>query len=119
MSKPLFLSGDGNVLQEMVVCSGLFPLELGSKPCPYSNEGKFPGVITLQEGDSIDKGKPGNLCPACAKQSIGSVEHWRGHQGTSYPKELEPLRLFKCKMWFWMVVEGLEDANPTIIKEQK
>jgi hypothetical protein len=35
-AKALFLSPDGNICPDTLVCSGTLPPELGGKPCPYS-----------------------------------------------------------------------------------
>jgi hypothetical protein len=51
------------------------------------------------------------LCPPCAKQALGPLGHWDGHHGCTVPAELRPLRLFKCRMWMWLVVPGLLDAQ--------
>ncbi len=72
-------------------------------------------VRPLDQSDasySIAKGQPGDLCPPCAKQQLGSLGHWQGHGGAHFPAELLPLRLFKCCMWLWLVVPGLRDDEP-------
>ena len=72
-------------------------------------------VRPLDQSDasySIVKGQPGDLCPPCAKQQLGSLGHWQGHGGAHFPAELLPLRLFKCCMWLWLVVPGLRDDEP-------
>lgn len=62
---------------------------------------------------SADKGQPGDLCPPCALHQIGDLRHWQGYQGQNFPEHLLPLRLFKCRMGFWLVVPGLSDSDPT------
>lgn len=62
---------------------------------------------------TIDKGQPGDLCPPCAKQQLAHLGHWQGHGGQQFPDDLLPLRLFKCRMWLWLVVPGLTDDQPT------
>lgn len=117
--KALFLFSDGKIYPDPLVCSGLLSVELNGKPCPYSNNGRFPKPEYLSSetpGYSLDKGKLGDLCPPCAKQQLGNLEHWQGHGGQTFPKKLLPLRLFKCRMWLWLVVPGLYDAEPTKLK---
>lgn len=83
---------------------------------PYSQNRRLPDPISLDETDpnySPDKGKQGDLCPPCAKQQLANLGHWQGHGQQTFPKELLPLRLFKCRMWLWLVIAGLHDAEPT------
>ena len=112
--KALFISPDGHVYPDTLICSGELPTELGGKPCPFSQAGRIPDPIPLDPADptySLDKGKPGDLCPPCVKQQLAFLGHW--HSNGQFPKELQPLRLFKCQQWFWLVVPGLYDAEPT------
>jgi hypothetical protein len=114
--RALFLSPDGNIYPDTLICSGIIPAELGGKPCPFSQSGRFPDLQTLNPEDpsySVDKGQPGDLCPPCAKQQLARLGHWQGHGDQRFPEELLPLRLFKCRMWLWLVVPGLYDAEPT------
>ena len=116
--RALFLSPDGNVYPDTLICSGMLPAELHGKPCPYSAAGRFPQPQPLDPHDpaySIDKGQPGDLCPPCARQQSAHLGYWQGHGGRQFPEELLPLRLFKCRMWLWLVVPGLRDAEPTVI----
>lgn len=114
--KALFLSPDGNIYPDTMICSGLLPAELGGQPCPYSDQGRLPDPIPLCQGSpayTIDKGRPGDLCPPCAKQQLGPLEHWQGHRQQTFPEDLLPLRLFKCRQWLWLVIPGLRDDLPT------
>ncbi|WP_448273626.1 hypothetical protein [Nostoc sp. DSM 114160] len=64
--KALFLSPDGNVYPDNLICTGIIPAELDGKPCPHSQAGRFPGIKPLNPEDSnytIDKGKPGDPLP--------------------------------------------------------
>lgn len=111
----LFLSPDGTVLPDSLICSGRLAAELDGQPCPYAVQGRMPGLEPLREDTdtySVDKGRPGDLCPTCAKHQLGSLRHWQGHHGQQFPEELLSLRLFKCRQWFWLVVPGLHDACP-------
>ena len=114
-TKALFLSPDGSLYPDTLICSGVIPPELGGKPYPYAHDGGIPDATPLDPDDptySIDKGKPGDLCPPCVKQHLSNLGHWQGHDGQTFPQELLPLRLFKCRQWFWVVVIGLEDQVP-------
>ena len=64
---------------------------------------------------TIDKGNPGNLCPPCAKQQLADFGHWQGYGEQQFPAQLLPLRLFKCRQWFWLVVPGLRHDQPTVL----
>ena len=110
--KALFLSADGTLYPDTLICSG-------SKPCPYARDGGMPDPTPLDPNGpaySVDKGQPGDLCPPCAKQQLSSLAHWQGHGGQHFAAALLPLRLFKCRRWFWLVVPGLEDAAPTVLR---
>jgi hypothetical protein len=115
--KALFV-GNGAIYPDHLICSGAVPGELGGKPCPFSVAGRMPDVLPLDAAAptyTIDQGKPGDLCPPCAKQALGSLGHWDGHAGLHVAPELQKLRLFKCRMWFWLVVPGLNDDAPATI----
>jgi hypothetical protein len=117
--KALFISPDGKIYPDNLICSGLISAELNGKPCPYAQNGRLPDLVPLDETDpgySPDKGKPGDLCPPCAKQQLAHLGHWQGHGGQTFPEELLPLRLFKCRMWLWLVVPGLYDEDPKQLK---
>lgn len=79
--------------------------------CDRSIGGDFPGLRRVTDKDT-DKGKPGDLIPACAKSTLGNLGHWNGHGGQEFSPELQPLRLFKCIDWAWVVVSGLRDDCP-------
>jgi hypothetical protein len=114
--KALFLSPDGNIYPDSLICSGILPAELGGKPCPFAQTGRIPDPLSLSPDDpnySMDKGQPGDLCPPCAKQQLAHLGHWQGNGKQQFPEELLALRLFKCRQWFWLVVPGLHDAEPT------
>jgi hypothetical protein len=104
----------------MIVWSGKLLLDTAGETCPFSRNGHLPEPESLDENSptySQDKGKHGDLCPPCAKQQLGSLGHWEGHRGQSFPEDLRPLRLFKCNKWLWLVVLGLKHNNPTQIEE--
>jgi len=64
--KALFLSPDGNIYPDPLICSGILPALLKGKSCPYSQAGRFPEPLPLNPDDpnySIDKGQPGDKKP--------------------------------------------------------
>ncbi len=70
-AKALFVSPDGNIYPDYLICSGILPADLNGKPCPFSQAGRIPDLSPLTLDDptyTIDKGKPGDLCPPCVKQ---------------------------------------------------
>ena len=102
-------------LPEELVCSGIIPIELNNQPCPHSHDGKMPEVEPLDPSApdySIDKGKPGDLCPTCALSQLSSLGNWNGKGRHQYPSQYNDLRLFKCRQGFWVVIPGLYDAKP-------
>lgn len=117
--RALFIFENGIVLPDNLICSGRAPSILSGQPCPFSDNGRFPLPQPLQVDAptySIDKGLPGDLCPPCCKQVLGSLGDWHGHHGRRYPDDLHALRLFKCRQWFWVVVPGLKHDNPQTIQ---
>ena len=116
--KALFLSPDGKIYPDTLICSGTISSELDGQPCPYSHNGRLPAPVPLDRNDpnySLDKGNPGDLCPPCAKQQLANLGHWQEHDRQIFPEELLQLRLFKCRRWLWLVIPGLYDAEPTKI----
>jgi hypothetical protein len=113
--KALFLSPDGNIYPDSMICSGVLPAKLNGKPCPFSQSGRIPDPLPLDSNDagySIDKGRPGDLCPPCVKQHLAHLGQWASHNQSQFPTELLLLRLWKRLQWFWMVVPGLNHADP-------
>jgi len=99
--KALFLSPDGNIYPDTLICSRILPAEFNGKPYPYSQAGRIPEPLLLNPDDSsysIDKGQLGYLCPPCAKQNLSNLGHWQGHGNQKFPQELLSLRLLKCRM---------------------
>lgn len=119
--RALFLADNGSAYPDTLICSGILPPELDGSFCPFSDNGRLPLPQPLRSDSSdytIDQGQPGNLCPPCVKQQLGKLSHWQGHRGQRFPEELLPLRLFKCKQWFWLVVPNLHDASPTSLQQE-
>lgn len=121
-ARALFIAPDGNLYPDYLVCSGKLLFDMGGQPCPFSENGRLPEPQPLDPNVPtyrLDKGKPGDLCPPCAKQHLANLGHWDGHRGQQFPDELKPLRLFKCSQWLWLVVIGLYQDNPSLIQESK
>lgn len=121
-SKALFLAPDGNIYPDTLICSGVLPAQLNGEPCPYSQNGRFPEPQPLHPNDpdySLDKGKPGDLCPPCAKQQLSHLGHWQRNGTRKFPQKIHSLRLFKCRQWLWLVVPGLAHDEPTKIKMEE
>jgi hypothetical protein len=118
--RALFLSKDGSLYSDTLICSGLLPAQLGGKPCPYAVNKQMPEPVPLpadgSENDAL-KGQPGDLCPPCAHLNAGPLRDWDEHERYFVPEELLPLRLFQCKQAFWLVVMGLYDADATQIEK--
>jgi len=114
-ARALFLGQDGTIMPDTLICSGMLA-DFDGQPCPHAQHGRMPVPQPLDPAAptyTIDKGKPGDLCPPCAKQQLAHLGHWQGHGGQQFPADLLPLRLFKCRMWLWLVVPGLRDDQPT------
>jgi hypothetical protein len=64
-AKALFLSPDGSLYPDTLICSGVIPAELRGQPCPYAHNGNLPDPIPLNPDDptySLDKGQqPGKI----------------------------------------------------------
>jgi len=43
-SKALFLSPNGKIYPDTLICSGMISVELNGKPCPYSQNGCLPAL---------------------------------------------------------------------------
>ena len=87
--KALFISPDGNIYPDTLICSGILPAELGGKPCPFSQAGRIPDPVRLNADApnyTVDKGQPGDLCPPCAKQQLANLGHWQDTARGSFPK---------------------------------
>jgi len=114
-AKAFFISPNGTLYPDYLVCSGIIPAELNGKPCPFAQAGHIPDPAPLDPNDSTyanDKGSAGDFCPPCAKQYLSSLGHWQNKMRPDVPQEFLALRLFKCMQWFWLVVPGLTDADP-------
>jgi hypothetical protein len=76
--KAFFPASDGKIYPDYLICTVTIPAELNGKPCPHSQAGFFPDLKILDPAESdysIDKGKPGDLCPTCAKQQLPNLGH--------------------------------------------
>jgi hypothetical protein len=118
-AKAFFFTADGDVYSDELVCSGQLLLDPGGQPCPYSHDGRIPEPQPLDPAApdyGPEKGRPGDLCPPCARQQFADLGHWKGYRGQHYSEDLRPLRLFKCSQWLWLVVRGLRNDDPTRIR---
>ncbi len=116
--RAMFIWRDGHFYSDSLICSGIIPLELGGKPCPYSEGGRMPKSQPMSEENERDtplKGKTGELCPPCMARHYGDLEGWAARGERPMPEELLPLRVFRCHQFFWLVVPGLEDGDATKI----
>ncbi len=114
--RALFISADGMLYSDSLICSGLLPDKLGGKPCPFAQDRHMPKPRPLDPADpeyDAAKGKPGELCPPCAVLHVGALDDWEEHERLHLPEEVLPLRLFQCRQSFWLVVPGLYDDAPT------
>jgi len=118
--KALFPTHDGKIYPDHLICTSTTPAELNGKPSTLKQvfflTSKF--LILLNQITGLIRGKPGDLCPTCAKQQLSSLRHWQGHSGQNFPEELLALRLFKCRMWLWLVVPGIYDDDATKLLPQ-
>jgi len=112
--RALFLFQDGIFLRDDLVCSGIFPSHLDGKPCPFADEGKIPKQQPLGEvkvSMHSNLGRAGDLVPPCIVGQLGPLRAWRRGEGARYPSDLSPLRLYKCRQMFLLVVPGLAEGQ--------
>jgi hypothetical protein len=117
--RALFLSNDGSLYSDSLICSGLLPSKFGGKPCPHAQNKQLPDLQPLSEEETnadTRKGNSGDLCPPCALLHLGALGNWEGHNRYFIPEELLPLRLFFCKQEYWFVVNGLTNDAPQHIQ---
>jgi hypothetical protein len=98
--KALFLSPDGNIYPDTLICSRILPAEFNGKPYPYSQAGRIPEPLLLNPDDSsysIDKGQLGYLCPPCAKQTLATSDTGKVTAIKIPPRTPIPA-LLKCRM---------------------
>jgi hypothetical protein len=113
--RALFLSPQGKIFSDRFVCSGDLPSSLGGQPCLFSDNGRIPSPRPLDE--LMTKmhptlGRVGDLAPPCVIEQLGTVEAWMEAHNVHYPDVIKPLRLFKCRQMFLLVVPGLKDISP-------
>jgi hypothetical protein len=56
-------------------------------------------------------GRKGDLVPSCVVGQLGPLRAWRRREGARYPSDLSPLRLYKCRQMFLLVVPGLAEGR--------
>jgi hypothetical protein len=113
--RALFPSPEGTLYPDSLVCSGQVPGYGSGQPCPHSEAGRMPLPCPLDAPTvrlSPEMGQAGDLCPPCSVQHFGSLEAWLGGDLGHLPPGLGPLRLFRCRRWFLLVVPGLRDDRP-------
>lgn len=114
--RALFISSDGMLYSDSLICSGLLPAQLQGRPCPFADNKHMPTPQPLNpEAADYDpaKGQPGDLCPPCAVRHAGTLGAWEEHKRYYIPEELLPLRLFQCRQGFWLIVPGIYNDEPT------
>ena len=112
--RALFLSPQGMIFSDRFVCSGELPSRLGGQPCVFSDKGRMPSPRPIDEIMTRmhpKLGRVGDLAPPCAIEQLGTVEAWMEAHNVCYPDVIKPLRLFKCRQMFLLVVPGLEDIS--------
>jgi hypothetical protein len=112
--RALFLFPDGIFLRDDLVCSGIFPSHLDGQPCPFADEGKIPKPRPLDEVKASTHpklGRVGDLVPPCVVGQLGPLKAWRRREGAHYPSDLSPLRLYKCRQMFLLVVPGISEGR--------
>jgi hypothetical protein len=110
--RALFLGDEGALLPDFQVCYGRTPGKEPGEPCPFSDAGRMPRAVALDARAPPARGRPGELAPPCALQALGSLAQFTGEIAKRYPPELHPLRVFKCRKLFLLVVPGLRDDRP-------
>jgi hypothetical protein len=113
--RALFPSPDGTIHPDSLVCSGQVSGYGTGQPCPHSEAGRAPLPHRLDPPAvrlSPELGEAGDLCLPCSVQHFGSLETWLGGDLGRLPSGLGPLRLFRCRQWFLLVVPGLRDDQP-------
>lgn len=113
-ARALFLFLDGSVHPDDQICSGAIPPQLKGQPCPYSEGGRMPKPEPISEvsaRSAPDRGAVGDLAPPCALRHLGRLADWEGEVTLPYPPPLGPLRLFKCRQMFLLVVPGLREGR--------
>jgi hypothetical protein len=103
LPRALFFGDEGALLPDDLVCSGRTPGRETGEPCPFSESGRMP-LPRPQRADS-----PGDVAPPCAVQALGSLAEFAGEASGRYELKLHPLRVFKCRKLFLLVVPGLID----------
>ncbi|KPK90117.1 MAG: hypothetical protein AMJ88_16605 [Anaerolineae bacterium SM23_ 63] len=112
--RALFLLPEGIFLRDDLICSGIFPSHLDGKPCPFADGGKMPKPQPLDEAKVSmhpKLGRVGDVAPPCVVEQLGPLREWRRREGVRYPSDLSPLRLYKCRQMFLLVVPGLAQGH--------
>jgi hypothetical protein len=115
-ARAFFLSTDGESLPDTVVCSGLEHPELDRRACLFSDGGRFP--LPQDQGERVSSPSPerdsnGELALPCSIMQLGSLDDWQEFLG-KYPREVQDLRVFKCKQMLLFVIPGLIEDNELV-----
>jgi hypothetical protein len=105
--RALFLFEDGQFVREDEVCSGQFPSNLQGKPCPFSEEGRMPDLVPLDEQVQLSKSElePGEeFVPACTLQRLGVLKGWLSVIWGRVPAKYQAQQLYKCRQMFLFVL---------------
>jgi hypothetical protein len=97
--RPIFLMADNGEYAEHLVCGGIVHWNEGRGPCSHAVGGCFPG---------LESNGNGSFHGPCVKFCLGPLARWQGHGGNLWREDLLALLLFKCKMDYWFVVEGVK-----------
>ncbi len=72
----------------------------------------FPRPIAAEAAEAGSRGRVGDLAPPCAVQALGSLASFLGDRAAGLEPELLPLRVFKCRLMYLLIVPGLSDEEP-------
>lgn len=106
-----FLSAQGQLDPDSIICSGLVPPQLKGHPCPFSDQGRIPHPKPLVDIETCARpqlGRTGEFAPPCAIEQLGSLAAWGESRGKVFPSDLLTLRVFKCRQMFLLVVPGIQ-----------
>jgi hypothetical protein len=74
----------------------------------------MPRPRRIEPGDLLsdeERGHLGDLAPPCAVQALGSLASFLGTRSAAFDPGLLPLRVFKCRLMYLLVVPGLRDDH--------
>lgn len=116
--RAIFLSPDGSLYPDTLICSGVIPPSSAASPVRFPRLDAcrtLPHSIWLQPTTRLIRDSPVTYARPVPSSNLPSLQHWQGHGRQQFPEEFLPLRSFKCRQWFWLVVPGLHHAEPKAI----